>query len=137
MKPVILESPFAGEIEKNLVYARLCMHDCLVNYDEAPYASHLLYTQEHVLNDHNPEERERGIQAGFAWRDLAHKTVVYQDLGISRGMQYGINHAIEMDHKIEYRNLPVILQRKYENICRQIDLNEKVGEVNWMGQPRC
>ncbi len=105
MKTVIVESPFAGDVKKNIRYARAAMRDCLLR-GEAPYASHLLYTQEGVLNDDVPEEREHGIQAGFAWRQAAQATVVYQDLGISRGMQYGIDHAKEQGSEIEYRSLP-------------------------------
>lgn len=104
-KLVILESPFAGDVEKNVAYARACMRDCLLR-GEAPYASHLLYTQEGVLDDNIPSEREHGIQAGFAWRQVAETTVVYTDLGISRGMQYGIEDANDRGCPIEYRTLP-------------------------------
>lgn len=104
MTPVILESPYAGDIELNTRYLRACMRDCLLR-GEAPFASHGLYTQPGVLRDEVAEEREHGIQAGFAWRSLAEKTVVYQDLGISRGMQYGIKHASVNGQNIEYRYL--------------------------------
>ena len=104
MQRVIVESPFAGDVERNLKYLRACMHDCLMR-GEAPFASHGLYTQPGVLDDNIPEERERGIAAGFAWRDVAHATVVYTDLGISKGMQYGIRHADENRIKVEYRHL--------------------------------
>ena len=111
MKRVILESPYAGDLERNLAYARLCMHDCLMR-DEAPFASHLLYTQANVLDDNLANERELGIQAGFLWRQVAEKTVVYVDLGISRGMQYGIEHAEKSGFPIEYRKLPKELMGK-------------------------
>lgn len=108
MIPVIVESPFASNkfssIENNIKYARVCMRDCLLK-NESPFASHLLYTQHGVLNDDIPEERELGIQAGFIWRKYANKTVVYTDLGISRGMEYGIKHAKDIGHTIEYRTL--------------------------------
>ena len=52
-----------------------------------------------------PKEREHGIQAGFAWRSVADVTVVYEDLGRSLGMEYGIKHATEIGHPIEYRKL--------------------------------
>lgn len=73
---------------------------------EAPYASHLLYTQQGVLDDTIPAEREHGIQAGFAWRQVAQKTVVYTDLGISRGMEYGLLDATKRGCPIEMRTLP-------------------------------
>lgn len=102
---VVIESPFAGDVEKNVRYARAAMHDSLLR-GEAPYASHLLYTQEGVLDDNVPAEREHGIQAGFAWRQVAEATVVYTDLGVSKGMQYGIDDAKKRGCPIEYRTLP-------------------------------
>ena len=104
MRCVIIESPYAGNIERNVKYAREAMWDCLQR-GEAPYASHLLYTQVGVLDDSDPIQRERGIQAGFAWRSASQATVVYEDLGISTGMKYGIEHAKKLGHPIEYRKL--------------------------------
>ena len=40
MKLVIMESPFAGAVQQNVHYARLCLRDCLLR-GEAPIASHL------------------------------------------------------------------------------------------------
>ncbi len=89
MKRVIIESPYAGDIEANVAYAREAMRDCLMR-GEAPYASHLLYTQPGVLKDEIPAERQHGIDAGFAWRQSAELTVFYVDLGWSRGMHAGL-----------------------------------------------
>ena len=108
MRRVIVEHPYAGDIEENLRYGRACVADCL-RRGEAPFASALLYTQVGVLDDTIPAEREHGIQAGFAWREMADATVVYTDRGISRGMQYGIDHAKPLvdhaRHIVEYRTL--------------------------------
>lgn len=104
MTPVILETPYAGDIENNVAYARKCMRDCLLR-GETPYASHLLYTQPGVLDDLIPEERNLGIEAGLVWGSFAKKTVVYQDRGISKGMEYGIERAKRENREIEYRNL--------------------------------
>lgn len=104
MRKIILESPYAGEVEKNVTYAQKCMHDCFKR-GEAPFASHLLYTQPNVLDDLIPEERALGIEAGLIWGDQAEATVVYTDLGISRGMKYGIERAIKAGRPIEYRTL--------------------------------
>jgi len=57
MIKVVLESPFAGDIQKNLQYARKCMADCL-KHCEASFASHLLYTQDGILDDDIPHERK-------------------------------------------------------------------------------
>ena len=108
MRRVVIESPFAGGIARNLDYLRACMADCL-RRGEAPFASHGLYTQPGVLDDNDPEQRKLGIAAGFAWRAMADATVVYTDLGVSRGMVEGLKHAQRMvetdDHEIEYREL--------------------------------
>lgn len=102
MKIVTIESPFAGDVERNTEYARRAMLDSLMR-GEAPMASHLLYPQ--VLDDDIPEERTIGIEAGLAWRDASAKTVVYTDHGISTGMQYGIDRAEQAGKPIEYRQI--------------------------------
>lgn len=101
---VVIESPYAGDVKKNMRYLRACMRDCILR-KEAPYASHGLYTQDDVLRDDVPEERKLGIEAGFALRNRLHKTMVYTDLGYSTGMRYGIKHAEDAGHPIEYRTL--------------------------------
>lgn len=104
IRRVIVESPYAGDIEKNLHYLRACMNDCL-HRGEAPFASHGLYTQEGVLDDGIRKERELGINAGFAWRDCAQATVVYTDLGVTPGMARGIRHSESRSVPVEYRVL--------------------------------
>lgn len=109
MRRVVVETPFAGDVARNLRYLRACMRDCLKR-DEAPYASHAIYTQPGVLDDGDAEERTNGIQAGFQWRGVADATVVYTDLGMSGGMKAGIGAASAMivngaQHKVEYRTL--------------------------------
>ena len=104
MRLVIIESPFAGDEARNLKYVRACMHDCLTRGD-APFASHALYTQPGVLDDDIAHERELGITAGFDWRQVAECTVVYADLGVTRGMRYGIADALARSSPIEIRSL--------------------------------
>ena len=101
-KPVIVESPYAGDIERNKLYLEQCMRDCLLNHNEAPYASHKLYTD--VLDDDINNERDVGIQAGFAWGKFAHACIVYVDFGISEGMQLGIDNA-------KKNGIPVIMRK--------------------------
>lgn len=102
---VILESPFAGNQKKNVEYARCCLRDSLTR-KESPLASHLLYTQPGVLDDTIPEERHAGIEAGLAWGIHAELTVVYTDLGITPGMQQGIDRAKNEGREVIYRRLP-------------------------------
>lgn len=107
MRIVIIESPYAGksleEIEWNVRYARAALLDCL-NRGEAPFASHLLYTQ--VLDDTNPDQRGAGILAGLAIGERSDATVVYDDLGISPGMVIGMMNAHYAKRPIEHRSLP-------------------------------
>lgn len=81
----MVESPFAGDVERNVTYARRAMADCLQR-GEAPFASHLLYTQPGVLDDNVPEERRLGIEAGYAWARGADAVAFYLDYGWSPGM---------------------------------------------------
>jgi hypothetical protein len=77
MKRVILESPFAGDVERNLRYARAALRDSL-HRGEAPLASHLLYTQPGVLLDADGTE----------------------------GMAQGIERATREGRPLEFRNVP-------------------------------
>lgn len=104
MRRVIIESPYAGDVERNLAYLRAAIKDSL-NRGEAPFASHAIYTQPGVLDDNAPTEREHGIQAGFAWRSAAELTAVYTDFGIAPGMRRGIEHAETLGQPVEYRTL--------------------------------
>lgn len=103
---VVLESPYAldGKTDRNVRYARRAVRDALLR-GEAPVASHLLYTQPGVLDDTVPEESEAGIEAGLAWVTVAQATVVYQDHGISYGMQRGIARAVAARQVVEYRQI--------------------------------
>lgn len=102
MTPVILESPYAGDVIKNEAYAKSAMLDCLAK-GEAPFASHLLYTR--VLDDSIPAHRELGISANIAMQQVIKKMVVYVDKGISKGMIQAIEAAKDNGITIEYRNL--------------------------------
>lgn len=97
MPLVIVESPYAGDIERNVAYARAALADCL-RRGEAPIASHLLYTQPGVLDDGNPDERALGIEAGLQWGRVADMAVFYVDIGWSPGME-----AALVRHKAEGR----------------------------------
>lgn len=104
MRRVVVESPFAGDVEANLTYLRACMRDCLMR-GEAPFASHALYTQPGVLDDTVAVERIHGINAGHAWMHGAQAVVVYTDRGISSGMEKGIKIAEINKVTVEYRKL--------------------------------
>lgn len=86
---VIVESPYAGDIARNEQYARAAIRDCILR-GEAPFASHLLYTQPGVLRDKITEERELGMGLGWHVMRRADYIVVYADLGFSSGMIRGV-----------------------------------------------
>lgn len=108
MKRVLIESPYAGtplEVARNIQYAKLCVHDSLAR-GEAPYASHLFFTQPGILDDTILYERRQGIEAGLAWGEAADLTAVYTDFGITLGMEEGIKRAIRETRPYEHRTIP-------------------------------
>ena len=104
MRLVVIESPYAGDVDLNTAYARLCLADSLAR-GESPIASHLLYTQPGVLDDLVPAERALGICAGFAWAQHAAAIAVYTDLGISGGMTEALRRYRRAGRLIEGRTL--------------------------------
>lgn len=110
VKFVDIETPYASDTEEqlrmNLLYARACVRDSLLR-GETPFASHLFYTQPGITDDNILSERDMGINAGKvlieSLPDIV--TVVYTNLGISKGMKIGINRAKENKRNIEYRIL--------------------------------
>lgn len=114
MKRVIIESPYAGHGDSdyerrlatrvNITYARACVRDSVIR-GEAPIASHLLFTQAGILNDDIPAERELGIAAGLAWREVADLSVFYTDRGWSRGMLAALDSLGPAVNRTEIRAL--------------------------------
>ena len=108
-KFVDIESPYSAPtpegVKLNIRYARAAVTDCL-RRGEIPYASHLFFTQTGILDDNVAQDRDNGIRAG---KEIIEKlgaiTVVYTDLGTSRGMQFGIEQAQKNGRPIEYRKL--------------------------------
>lgn len=83
MNRVIILSPYKGDISANLAYAWLCVLDSMKR-DEAPWASHLFYTE--VLRDSDPAQRAKGFECEAAWLRAADLVAVYTDRGLSSGM---------------------------------------------------
>lgn len=108
MSRVIIVSPYRAEdhstIKKHTKYARLCVKDSLER-GEHPFASHIFYTQRGILDDENPAERNRGINAGYSWMAVADKVAIYTDLGMSRGMKQDAFKAAELKKEVEYRRI--------------------------------
>jgi hypothetical protein len=125
MERVILESPYQGDKEQiklNEMYGEFCMHDMIVNHNESPYASHLLYTREFVLKDGVPRERKLGIKAGFFWRDVAERTAFYCDLGMTPGMEQGIKDVNKKGGRYDIRWLSDEDWKRFRGIAIIINL---------------
>lgn len=104
---VIIESPYAGDKEtilRNENYARASALSCL-DKGEIPFASHILYTQEGILDDTKPAQRRLGIEAGLAFGGFCNKSVLFADLGMTEGMIEGIEKAKTTGRNVEIRNL--------------------------------
>lgn len=115
MKLVVIESPYAGEVDKNVEYARKCIKDAL-GRGEAPIASHLLYTQPGILDDTIAEERALGIGAGLAWAYAAEYAVFYVDRGVSNGMLFAHDFYIKHKKPIMYRSLTCDIPKAINNL---------------------
>ena len=126
MIKAIIESPYAGDIETNVEYARACVRDSL-RRGEAPLASHLLYTQPGILNDDDPQERQLGIDAGLEWLAAADKHVFYVDRKLSRGMAFALSKAKETGANVEVRKLGGKWeQSQYETLCEYFKANDVI-----------
>lgn len=105
---VIVESPYAGDrvgdVERNTIYAQRAVRDAFER-GEVPFASHLLYTQPNIFDDKNPEERLRGIEAGYAWWPVVQCIAFYSDYGWSRGMYNAYNRAQILKFVTEEREI--------------------------------
>lgn len=113
-KLTIIESPYSGDTEANLEYARAACLNC-IDRNENPFASHLFYTQ--FLDDDNEGERDLGIALGFQWGWIAQMaakvplnpttTIVafYVDKGWSAGMEAALEHYTEKGLRCEIRRL--------------------------------
>ena len=113
---VIVESPYRtpdpATFLRFLTYARAAVRDSITR-GEAPFASHLLYTQPEVMHaratwfdDADDALRQVGIDAGLAWGAAAELCAVYADCGITLGMMQGVAAAEVAGIPIEWRSLP-------------------------------
>jgi len=102
MIPVIIESPYQGDVSKNVKYLQECIKHS-ISLGEAPFASHQMYTQ--ALNDSSPRERCIGMEAGYTWMRYAYMVAFYVDYGMSGGMHKALDMAVALDAKIDFRKL--------------------------------
>ena len=98
MKLVYICSPYAGDIENNVEFAKAACRYA-IEHSNAPLAVHLLYPL--VLNDAVPEERKIGIQMGLRVLSSCEELWVFGDK-ISHGMELEISEAKRMGMPIRY-----------------------------------
>lgn len=130
----VIESPYASddpvELARNIAYVRAAAADCFAR-GEVPFASHGFYTLPGILDDKVPEERVKGIKAGF---DVArafaylHGTLVnsteqfafvrpfYTDRGWSGGMVEGLEDSVKKKHAYEKRSLGAEWSKKSDHL---------------------
>lgn len=85
MQTCVIESPYAGEIDRNIKYLERCIKFCAY-IGLAPYASHKMMTV--ALDDLNPAERILGIDCGLTYRRLVDRRIFFIDYDYSSGMNY-------------------------------------------------
>ena len=101
MKLVSLQSPYAGDINRNTEYAWRALHHSLM-LGEAPFASHLLYGL--LLDDDNPHERKIGLTCDHAFLAKCDLVAFYRDYGFSPGM-------VEAQVLAQTLNIPTVIRR--------------------------
>lgn len=123
---VSVESPYSntdpGLLQRNINYAIMACKDCASNYNEAPYASHVIHTQivsengtNGYVNDDCPDKfglgRDQAIELTNTARIHAQKIVFYTDFGFSSGLQIAKDVATQHNIPIEERKLPDDMMR--------------------------
>lgn len=89
MKLIFVASPYAGDVEMNIEYAKeACRY--VLNEGNAFFCPHLLYPQ--ILDDGNLEERKLGINMGKEFLDKCDELWVFGNR-ISKGMFEEIEFA--------------------------------------------
>lgn len=101
MSIVVIESPYSGNIPRNVAYAQRAMtHSRLKG--EIPIVTHLLWTQHHLAKGHfvvdndpkyNVLGREASLDHTNVLRRKADRVIFYADYGYSSGMTYAIDQC--------------------------------------------
>lgn len=89
MAKIYVCSPYSGDIERNIGYAReLCRK--VVLQGDIPIAPHLYFTQ--FLDDTSAKERELGMAIGLDLLEQCDGIIVGCKYGISKGMAKEIEY---------------------------------------------
>lgn len=93
MKKIYVASPYAGDIEKNTEFAKDACRFAL-EQGHAFFCPHLLYPN--VLDEHNPNERQLGLDMGIAMLESCDELWCFGDC-ISHGMMMEISEAEKLN----------------------------------------
>lgn len=115
MKLIYVASPYAGDIEQNVEFAK---EACRFVMDEghAFFAPHLLYPQ--LLDDGNLEEREQGMEMGLAVLEKCDELWCFGER-ISHGMFMEIEQAKSLGMPI-HRVMPCEMQVPVHGISMEL-----------------
>lgn len=137
---VAIESPYAGRLgpdfaqdeARNVLYLKHAIQDCLAR-GESPYASHEMFTR--ALADGDPEQRAKGIAAGFYWARQASYRVLYLDRGFTPGMQAGLEDAVAHKQPIVLRGLAEWRSHMRLEALRKLQnhLDGVTVDIDWSG----
>jgi len=126
MSVVVIESPYSGDIDRNIRYLALCGFDAALLHDELAYASHAWMTQHPrakglFVSDYDPKwdvlTRNQAIALSQRMRHLATMTVFYVDLGWSSGMMAARAYCEEHDLPYTCRTLDIIALSSKVSFC--------------------
>lgn len=115
MECVFLESPYSGDIDRNLRYVRFCKYDAWAR-GEFAYASHDDMTQhpaktDFFVSDYDDKwtvfSRDGAIAGANSMRKICAKTVFYTDLGVSNGMKKAIEYCKDNELPYEERKIDI------------------------------
>lgn len=103
MKLIFVASPYAGDVEKNIEYAKeACRY--VLNEGNAFFCPHLLYPQ--ILDDDNLEERKLGINMGKEFLDKCDElwvfgnrisSGIFEEIEFARSKGIPIKRIMELD----------------------------------------
>ena len=114
---IMIESPYSGDIDRNIRYLDLTIADASINYNECPYASHGQLTRHprcksYFVSDYDSKwdilTRDEAICLSHSFRTIVDKTVFYIDRGWSTGMKSAKQFCIDNNLKYEERTINVV-----------------------------
>lgn len=112
MSIVVLESPYSGDIQRNIAYGQRIMTDSRER-GEIVIMPHLLWTQHHEAPNHFIADddkiqivgREKSIEQIKILRTVVDKVVFYTDYGMSSGMVHGLEDCKKRHIEHEFRTI--------------------------------